>query len=211
MSNTISLRLNTYLRFINMISIYSYFRSTVEETLTKKKSYCIENDLQAMKQVVKKSFKKAAELNCSETCKPGCKWKYKTCDLKIRTNLFILRVVKHWIRLPVEFHGLWRYSKSDGKWSWATLSRRPCFEQRLGLHDPESPSKLSCYVTLWTKDPLELDHKNLLFISPETLLQDLYSNLKVSLRLYLKTTWVQFRPLIVFHQNALMHQSTLIH
>lgn len=95
-----------------------------------------------MKQVVQKSFKKAAELNCSETCEPGCKWKYKTCNLKIRTNFFMLRVFKHWNRLLVEsaeFHGLWRYSKSDGKWSWATLSRQPCFGQRLGLDDPKSP------------------------------------------------------------------------
>lgn len=45
-------------------------------------------------------------------------------------------------------------------------------------------------VILGMTDPPELNHKNkkLLFISPGSLLQDLYSNLKVSSGLYLKTT-----------------------
>lgn len=71
MINNISLRLNTYVRFINMIPKHSHFKSTVEETLTKD-SYCTENQLQARKQVVQKMFRKAAELNYSQTLEPGC-------------------------------------------------------------------------------------------------------------------------------------------
>lgn len=41
-----------------------------------------------MKQVAQKFFKKAAELNDSQTWEPVCKWKYKTFNLNISTNFF---------------------------------------------------------------------------------------------------------------------------
>lgn len=137
-----------------------------------------------------KLLKKAAELNYRQAWEPGCKWKYKA----ISWNLCMLR----W----------WPREAAESPWTleilsmWLKMPRAsccgwPCCEQRLGLDGlqgplPSSVVVVSYSVILRTTDPSELDHRNekLLFISPGSLLQDLYSNLKVSLRLYLKATWI---------------------
>lgn len=73
---------------------------------------------------------------------------------------------------------------------------------------------VSYSVTLGSTDPPELDHKNkkknTIHQSRKPPTRSLFK-FESELEAVFESYMSQFRPLIVFHQNTLMHQSTLIY
>lgn len=94
-------------------------------------------------------------------------------------------------------HGLRKYSKCDWKCPEHPALEDPAVNRGLAWMFSRASFQpqllLSVIHSCWEQQiPLNLTIKikKLLFISPGSLLWDLYSNLKVSLRLYLKATWI---------------------